>query len=155
MVLPDTSVWIEYLRADRSAAAGTETSSGGPPGQELEGRETPEPSVADELDSVIERQQVLTCGPVVAELLAGARGRQRESLRAQLSTQPWIDLKRSDWLTVGDVAGKLRGRGEVVPLIDLQIAVCAVNGDAELWTCDRDSQRVVAALDGLRMRLFE
>ncbi|MHB1539065.1 MAG: PIN domain-containing protein [Solirubrobacteraceae bacterium] len=134
MVLPDTSAWIEYLRAERERG---------------EAR-----SLADQLDVLIEQQQVLTCGPVAAELIAGARGAQREGLAAQLAGLPWVELKRSDWLTVGQTAAELRERGETVPLIDIQIAVCAVDGDAELWTWDGDFERVARALDGLRLRLL-
>jgi predicted nucleic acid-binding protein len=92
---------------------------------------------------------------VVAELLAGARGRQRSELAEQLGTQPWINLKHSDWLTIGHTAAKLQERGQTTPLIDVQIAVCAVIAKAELWTLDRDFERIVEALDGLRVRVFE
>ncbi len=131
MVLADTSVWIGYLRQD-----------------DLE-----RGSLADRLDSLIDRQQVLMCGPVAAELIAGAREDQREMLAGELAAQPWVELKRSDWLTVGRTAGELRRRGETVPLIDIQIAVCAVKGEAELWTRDRDFERVAGALEGLRVRI--
>jgi predicted nucleic acid-binding protein len=137
VILPDTSVWVEYLRAERNSGAGRT------------------PSPADELDGMIEREQVVTCGPVIAELLAGARGPQRDQLAEQLGAQPWVELRRSDWLTIGHTAGQLRERGQTTPLIDIQIAVCAVDADAELWTRDSDFERVAEALDGLRVRMFE
>jgi predicted nucleic acid-binding protein len=136
VILPDTSVWVEYLR------------SSPPPRSESEGA-----SLAGELDALIEQEQVLTCGPVAAELLAGARGDHRDQLAKQLGAQPWIDLKRADWLTVGHTAAKLQERGLTTPLIDVQIAVCAVKAKAELWTLDHDFARVAEALDGLRIRL--
>lgn len=74
---------------------------------------------------------------------------------AQLGAQPWIDLKRGDWLAMGHTAAKLQERGQTVPLIDVQIAMCAVGAQAELWTLDRDFERIVEALDGLRVRVFE
>jgi predicted nucleic acid-binding protein len=138
VILPDTSVWVEYLRAERP-----------PP------RESKSASPAEELDVVIQQEQVLTCGPVVAELLAGARGHQRGELTEQLGGQPWVELKRSDWLTVGHIAATLRERGQTTPLLDVQIAVCAVSAKAELWTIDHDFERIAEVLDGLRIRVFE
>ncbi len=102
----------------------------------------------------IQQEQVLTCGPVAAELMAGARGHQRGELAKQLGSQPWIDLKRPDWLTIGHTAAKLQERGQTTPLIDIQIAICAVTAEAELWTLDRDFERIAEALDGLRIRVF-
>jgi len=91
----------------------------------------------------------------VAELLAGARGHQRDELAEQLRAQPWIDLKRSDWVAVGHTTAKLQEQGQTTPLVDVQIAVCAVNAEAELWTRDRDFERIVKVLDGLHVRLFQ
>jgi predicted nucleic acid-binding protein len=152
MVLPDTSVWIDYLRAQGSAGAVPAGAAPAGAAEQADGVEDLSP--ADELDLLIERQEVVTCGPVVAELVAGTRGSQRESLATQLAAQPWVDLKRSDWPIVGQTAARLRERGETVPLIDVQIAVCAVLGDAQLWTCDHDFERIARTLDGLRLRMI-
>ena len=138
MILPDTSVWVEYLRTEGSAP-----------------KRAARYSPAEALDGQLEQAQVVTCGPVAAELLAGARGPQREALTTQLGALPWIDLKHADWLAVGQTAGKLGEQGQTTPLIDVQIAVCAVVAEAELWTRDSDFERIAAVLDGLRLRLFE
>lgn len=138
MTLPDTSVWVEYLRS-------------GPASHAEDRGESP----ADALDELIEREAVLTCGPVVAELLAGARGRGRDELAEQLRAQPWVELSRSDWLTVGHTAAKLQEKGQMTPLIDVEIAVCAVTADAEVWTRDGGFERIAQSLDGLRVRLFD
>jgi predicted nucleic acid-binding protein len=137
VILPDTSVWVEYLRAEDSGPSTSEDTS-----------------PAEALDAVIQQAQVVTCGPVAAELLAGARGDRREALSAQLSAQPWIELKHSDWLTIGQTAAKLQEQGKTTPLIDVQIAVCATLAEAELWTLDSDFERIAEALDGLRLRVF-
>jgi predicted nucleic acid-binding protein len=137
VILADTSIWVEYLR------------TGPPPPSEGESE-----SPAEALDAAIQQEQVLTCGPVAAELLAGARGRQRDKLAEQLGAQPWVDLKRSDWLTIGHTAAKLRERGQMTPLIDVQIALCAVTAEGELWTLDHDFERIAGVLDGLRVRVF-
>jgi predicted nucleic acid-binding protein len=136
VILPDTSVWVEYLRASPGAS---------PAGAA---------AAAAELDEAISAEHVATCGPVVAELLAGVRAAQQQELARQLAAQPFIDLRRSDWIHVGHTAALLRERGHTTPLIDVQIAVCAASADAELWTLDRDFERIAAASPELRVRVF-
>lgn len=138
MIVPDTSVWVDYLRAGSF-----------PPSQRTSS------SKAEDLDSLIRQEQILTCGPVVAEVLAGARGGQRDELAKQLGAQPWIDISRADWLKIGHIAAKLQETGQTTPLVDIQIAVCAAHAKAELWTLDHDFERIAGALDGLRLRVFD
>jgi predicted nucleic acid-binding protein len=138
VILPDTSVWIDYLGATASSSrAGGNTSP------------------AEELDALIEDGQIVICGPVIAELMAGARGHQRDELARQLGAHPWIEIKHADWLAVGHAAARLQERGQMTPLIDVQIAVCAVCAKAELWTLDRDFERIAESLQELRVRVFE
>lgn len=42
----------------------------------------------------------------------------------------------------------------MTPLIDIQIAICAVGTKAELWTLDRDFERIAETLDNLRICIF-
>jgi predicted nucleic acid-binding protein len=137
VILPDTSVWIDYLRAT-------------PPS-----RTSRSESPAEELDALIQDEQIVICGPVIAELMAGARGRQRDELAQQLGAHPWVDIKHADWLAVGYAAARLQERGQMAPLIDIQIAVCAIGAKAELWTLDRDFERIAENLDDLRIRMFK
>ncbi len=67
---------------------------------------------------------------------------------------PGSTLSASDWLTIGHTAAKLQERGQTTPLIDVQIAICAVTAEAELWTLDHDFERIAGVLDGLRVRVF-
>ena len=129
MLLPDTSVWVAYLR----------------PGSN---------HITDELNTALERRDVLACGPVVAELAAGARPQDRPALLASLAGLPWADLDRNAWLSVGLLAAELRDRGEVLPLTDLQIAVAAHANDAALWTADHHFEPLAPLLNGLDLRLL-
>lgn len=124
-VLADTSVWVEYLRQGRG-------------------------SRADRLDDLLVAGEVLVCGPVVAELLAGARSPDRGRLRLLLTGLPWAELGPVEWLSVGETAARLRARGESVALTDIEIAVAAVDSSARLWTRDSDFQRVRGVLSGLQ-----
>lgn len=128
MVLPDTSIWITFLR---------------PGGAGL----------TVELSGMLDRVEVLVCGPVLAELIAGAQPTDREVLATTLAALPWADLERSDWRAVGEAAASLRERGQQIPLTDIEIGIAARAADAELWTADRDFERLAAILDGLRLRL--
>lgn len=123
-VLPDTSIWVDYLRDG------------------VDGEAAP-------LDALLDANDVLVCGPVVAELLAGAAERDRERLGRLFAALPWAPIGRSAWLRVGDVAARLRGRGDTVPLTDVEIAVAAVEGNARLWARDTDFARIEVVLPEL------
>ena len=125
-LLPDASVWVDYLRG-RDAA------------------------VVDELDGHLERESVFMCGPVIAELLAGTAVERREDLWLALGSLPWSDLDQLAWQQIGELAFELRRRGTPVPIIDIAIAVSALNVEAELWTRDADFQRIREALPALNL----
>ncbi|MGH2761220.1 MAG: PIN domain-containing protein [Thermoleophilaceae bacterium] len=127
MVLPDTSVWVEYLRRGDRGRAG-------------------------EIDELVARQKVVTCAPVVAELLAGTSRADRARLAAVLAALPWAELGRAQWIRVGGVAAELRGAGLAVPLTDVEIAVAAVEARATLWSADSDFERVAGSLENLELR---
>ena len=126
-VLADTSVWVEFLRHGRTGKAAR-------------------------LDDLLARGQVVVCGPLVAELVAGTAALRRAELIALLNALPWADLGRSQWAQAGELAARLRDRGTTTALTDIAIAVAAVTANAELWTWDGDFARIAAVLD--RLSLF-
>lgn len=126
MVLPDTSVWVEFLRrGERGRAAA--------------------------LRRLINQGEVLVCGPVAAELIAGTGESGRDSLLKGLRAIRWANLDRAAWLAVGDAAASLRKSGRTLPLTDLAIAVAASRADATLWTYDGDFERPAEVIEGLRV----
>lgn len=127
MLLPDTSIWVAYLRA---GSAG----------------------LTEELSAALDAGEVLVCGPVLAELAAGARAADRPAVLSTLAALPWADLDRLAWQAVGLLAAELRSQGEMLPLTDLEIAVAAQRADATLWTTDRHFERLAAQMDDLRVR---
>lgn len=124
-VVADTSVWITFLR----------TGTAGP---------------AAHLDSLLANRSVAVCGPVVAEVLAGADRRNRLQLGALFAGLLWAEIDRTAWARVGDIAAELRGRGDTVPLTDVEIAVAAEGANARLWSWDKDFDRVERVMTGLR-----
>ncbi len=127
-LLPDTSVWVDYLRL---GAAGP----------------------AADLDEHLARESVIVCGPVIAELLAGTPPEHREQLWLAIGSLPWSELDRAAWREAGEVAHDLRRSGASVPLTDLLIAVASVRAEATLWTRDRDFEAIQRVLPGLELRL--
>jgi predicted nucleic acid-binding protein len=128
VVLPDTSIWVAYLR---TGAEG----------------------LTQELNLSLDRREVVACGPVVAELVAGARPPDRAPLVASLTGLPWADLDHKAWQSVGLLAAELRDLGQTLPLTDLEIAVAAHTAGATLWTADRHFERIATLLDGFELKL--
>lgn len=126
MVLPDTSVWVDFSRRGTRGEAAA-------------------------LRDLLEAGEVVTCGPVVAELLAGAEGAVEERMWATLSSLRWAELDAAGWRQVGLVAHRLRGAGTVLPLTDLTIAVATARAGHALWSFDEDFARIAAVLDGLQL----
>lgn len=126
MVLPDTSVWVDFSRRGRAGAAAA-------------------------MRGLLDGGEVVTCGPVAAELLAGADGEVAEQIWGTLSALPWVPLPAGGWREVGLVAHRLRRSGQTLPLTDLAIAIAAARGAHVLWSLDSDFERIVPALDGLQL----
>jgi predicted nucleic acid-binding protein len=124
-VLADTSIWVDYLRRGKG-------------------------SKSARLDDLLVAGEVLVCGPVVAELLAGTKPPDRGRLWLLLTGLPWADLGPVQWQGVGETAARLRERGETVALTDVEIAVVAIDSSARLWTRDSDFKRVRSVLPGLQ-----
>lgn len=127
-VLADTSIWVDYLKRGKE-------------------------SKSARLDDLLTAGEVVVCGPVVAELLAGAKAADRTTLWLLLTALPWTDLGPLQWQSVGETAARLRERGESVALTDIEIAVAAADSAARLWTRDADFERIRVVLAGLQ--LFE
>ncbi len=127
MLLPDTSVWVEYFRRGSDGAAGP-------------------------LDELAARRELVTCGPVVVELLAGTSRDDRERLSRTLEGLPWVDLGRREWIRVGEIAGELRAAGATVALTDIEIAVAAMTAEAVVWSADSDFERIAAVVGELQTR---
>lgn len=126
IVLPDTSIWVDYLRHGQTGTAW-------------------------ELDELLEGGEVVVCGPVVAELLAGAGAPQRAQLWHLLSALRWAEIARGQWRRVGEVAAALRAQGASVALTDVEIAVAAADVQAALWTTDSDFDRITGVVEELRL----
>lgn len=123
MVIADTSVWVQFLRARGSA-------------EHLE------------LDRLLARGEVLMVGAVLAEVLQGARSQPEfESLRERLAALPYVEATQGIWASVGALSYQLRQQGVMVALVDLLIASLAMEHGHQVYTLDDHFQRI----PGLRL----
>jgi len=123
-VLADTSIWVDFLKVGARGPAA-------------------------ELATLLRDRQVVLCGQVVAELLAGTRPEQRDGLWTLLSGLPWLELRARGWRRVGELAGDARSSGYTLPLTDVQIAVLALENEAELWSRDAHFAQIGQLVAGL------
>lgn len=101
------------------------------------------------MHDLLDGGEVSTCGPVAAELLAGAEGHVAERISATLASLPWADLSPIAWRDAGVAARQLRKSGQSVPLTDLAIAVAAAHAGHVLWSFDADFKRIQPVIDDL------
>ena len=110
-VLVDTSVWVDFLKLG----------SRGP---------------GAPLATLLTRREVVVCGQVVAELLAGTPPNGRAELWMLMAGLARVELRHDGWRRVGELEGDLLARGYRIPLTDVAIAVTTVDGRASLWSRD-------------------
>lgn len=126
MVLADSSVWIAYFRAEARAVS--------------------------RFEALTDASELMTCGPVAAELLTGVRRiEDREDLWDRLIAIRWAAIDAAHWRSAGEAAAHLRASGRSVPLTDVVIAVAAARARATLWTYDSDFDRLAEVVTDLEL----
>ncbi len=111
-IIVDTSVWIEYLKN--------------------------RPTLAENLDQQLLAGSIFTVGPVIAELLQGARTeKDYRILKNSIDGLPFIETTFEDWKLAGDISYKLRRKGVTLPTTDCVIAAVAIHQNASVMTYDR------------------
>ena len=118
MVIVDTSVWIQAFTARSTAEH-------------------------KELDGLLNQNQVVMVGPVLAEILQGARSLEEfNRLRVRLAALPYAAATRETWDQSGALSYQLRQHGNPVGLVDLLISALALEHDHQLYTLDNHFHRV-------------
>jgi tRNA(fMet)-specific endonuclease VapC len=111
-IIVDTSVWIEYLKN--------------------------RPPIAENLDQLLLAGNIYTVGPVVAELLQGARTeKDYQLLKNSIDGLSYVETGIEDWIKAGNISFKLRRNGATIPLTDCLIAAVAIRQNASVMTYDR------------------
>ena len=124
-LLVDSSVWIELFRGDRA--------------------------VRDRLFEFAQERGVVTCEPIVMEILAGARGGAVHRIEAFLDGFASLSLRAElDFRLAAAVRRRLRDQGMTIRSgMDALIATIAINHDATVLHRDVDFERI-ATVTGLR-----
>jgi hypothetical protein len=118
MVIADTSVWIPFFNRPDS----------------------PEKAA---LDLLIDADDVVLVGVVLAELLQGCRApSERDSLSDALQALPYYEVARSTWLQAGDLSAHLLRKGVTLPLSDLLIAALAIERDCLVYSLDTHFKKI-------------
>ena len=123
MVIADTTLWIDYLRNQRSA-------------------------YGDEMLRLIDDGRVALIGVVLTELLRGLRTHEeRQRLEWQLRGATFLEMTKAAWRRAGVLSADLDARGQPIPMTDVFIAALALEDDHELFTRDQHFERI----PGLRL----
>lgn len=120
-LLVDSSVWVEFFRGN--------------------------PRVVARLDAALEADRVAVCGPVLAEVLSGARTRAEfERLRSAFEGVDVLPEPPDSWPRIAEARFALARRGTQAALVDLLIALTAAEARHTLLTRDTDFARIASAL---------
>ena len=108
----DTSVWVQYFKS--------------------------QPNIAEKIDQGLLSGTVYMVGPVVAEVLQGARTeKDYTALYNSIDGVPFIETNFSDWRLAGELSFKLKEKGVTLPLTDCLIAAISINNNAFVHTLDQ------------------
>ncbi|MBX9879789.1 MAG: PIN domain-containing protein [Candidatus Obscuribacterales bacterium] len=121
-VLVDTSVWLDALNEKGKSAN----------------------SLSDKLSSLIDSEHaILLTGIILFEVVRGFRAsKERNKLIERLSWFPLLELSRDDYLYAADLSAACRAKGVTTSTADALIAAAAIRYDCQLFTGDKDFQRI-------------
>ena len=120
-VLADTSAWVAFLRGEKAAV--------------------------QRLDTLLAEGRVAIAGPVYAEVLSGTASRADfELLGSVLQGLDWLPEPARLWDRIAEARFTLARRGFQAAILDLIIALCALDASHTLLTRDRDFARIQTVL---------
>jgi predicted nucleic acid-binding protein len=126
MFLIDSSAWIEYLRPNGSL------------------------TVKEKVRDVLKKEEAVTCGIVIVELLRGTQDKNsHQALAEYLCALPQIPMDESVILRAAEWGFSMDKRLKKIPTTDLFIGASAYNYRAIVLHCDTDFELLDTAF-GLR-----
>lgn len=121
MIVIDTSVWVEFLKGD-------------------------EP-VFSKMQVLLEKEEVLACEPVFAELMQGVKNKRER----EIIFQYWLHLPKSsfdgNFIEAGVESGKKKWFSKGVGLIDAGILLYAQHNESTVWTLDKKFLSIISKED--------
>jgi predicted nucleic acid-binding protein len=111
-ILVDTSAWIEFFRRKES-------------------------SISLRLGEYLKLNQACYTGPIAVELYQGAKtNKEVEVIDQLLQTIYYVDISRSHYHHAGQLSHKAARSGKIFSIVDLILAVVAVDEDLKLLSLD-------------------
>ena len=118
MIIADSSIWIDFQR-------------------------NPGSRVGRELDRLLANNEVVMVGPVLAEVLQGARSESEFVFFAShLTALSYLEMDQDTWVRAGELNRLLKQKGEALALGDLIISTLALHHDIPVYTLNGDFNRV-------------
>ena len=96
-----------------------------------------------EFDRLLRNDEVAMVGPVLAEVLQGARSEDELSFFAShLTALSFLETNQDTWVRAGQLNSRLRQEGKMLALGDLVIAALALERDVPVYSLNGDFDRV-------------
>lgn len=135
MVLPDTSLWIRYLRDPQAAKKHR--------------------LVEQYLTKPLSELEVATCGVILYELIQGAQSKKHDAdILAIRSACEYFEMTEMDYLKAGYLSGELIRRHQFLAMSDILIATCALTNNLIVVTHDQDFGRIKKIQPALKWKLM-
>ncbi len=116
-IIVDTSVWIQYFKN--------------------------QPEIADSIDKGLISGTIYMVGPVVSEILQGAKTENDyQVLNANIAGVPFIETVFADWQLAGQLSYRLCRKGVTLPITDCLIAAISINKEAHIYTLDQHFKQI-------------
>jgi hypothetical protein len=128
--LVDTSVWVEFLRGEKTA-------------------------IKKRLEKLLDENRAVVSGIILAELLTGIHNeKDQDFLEESFLGLPFLEATREAFASAGKMGAVLRKKGITMPLSDLLIVALAKAHGLTVLTLDNHFQTLARPL-GVRMELLK
>jgi predicted nucleic acid-binding protein len=128
--LVDTSVWVEFLRGEKTA-------------------------IKKRLDNLLDENRASITGIILAELLTGINDeKEQRFLEECFLGLPFLETTREIFARAGKMGAVLRKKGLTMPISDLLIAALAKTHAMTVLTLDSHFQTLARPL-GVQMELLK
>ena len=129
MILIDTSAWIEFFRRRGDAA------------------------VKSRVAGFVETGDAAFCGPILYELMLGARPAETALIRKVLGFCQCLEFPIAVWDRGASLEKGMRQKGITIPRDDILVAAAALHHDVPLYCSDKHFQ-IIARHAAPKLRLI-